>query len=180
MEKKLFWWQVAGFVFTGVFGVLLHFLFDLTGGSVWVAPISAVNESIWEHMKLLFVPMFVFALVESWFLSEEYRDFWCIKMFGIILGIGLIPTLYYTINGVFGMTPDWINIAIFFIVAAAVYLLEGWLFRSGIFPCAHPKAAFFVLCLLALVFAVLTFAPPTIPLFRDPVTGTYGYFAIVG
>lgn len=179
MGKKLFWGQVAGFVFTGIFGVILHFLFDLTGGSVWVATISAVNESIWEHMKLLFVPMLVFALVERWFLSEDYHDFWCIKLFGVILGIGLIPVLYYTINGVLGMTPDWVNIAIFFVVDFVVYLLEGWLFWSGIFPCAQPKAAFFLLCLLALVFVVLTFAPPTIPLFQDPISGAYGYFSIV-
>jgi hypothetical protein len=31
------------------------------------------------------------------------------------------------------------------------------------------------LILLALIFTVLTFQPPEIPFFRDPVTGTYGF-----
>ena len=29
--------------------------------------------------------------------------------------------------------------------------------------------------LIAVLFTVLTFAPPRMPLFRDPITGTYGY-----
>ena len=59
MKKSLNLWQLAGFIFTGVAGVLLHFLFEWTGKSIFVAPFAAVNESIWEHMKLLFVPMFL-------------------------------------------------------------------------------------------------------------------------
>ena len=43
-------------------GTLLHFLFDWTGGNAVVALFSAVNESIWEHLKLLFYPMVLFAV----------------------------------------------------------------------------------------------------------------------
>ncbi|MBE7055804.1 MAG: hypothetical protein E7392_06810, partial [Ruminococcaceae bacterium] len=64
MKKTVSRWQLAGFIFTGIAGVILHFLFDWTGGSVLVAPFSAVNESIFEHMKLLFFPMLLFAFVE--------------------------------------------------------------------------------------------------------------------
>ncbi|MBR6729608.1 MAG: hypothetical protein IKL80_05545, partial [Clostridia bacterium] len=73
MKHSLFKSQLIGLIFTGIAGVLLHFLFDWTGGSLPAAPFSAVNESIWEHMKLLFFPMFAFALLESWILGKEYR-----------------------------------------------------------------------------------------------------------
>ena len=62
--KKLINWQIAGFVFTIITGTFFHFLFDLTNGSRVAALISPVNESIWEHIKLLFFPMFVYALLE--------------------------------------------------------------------------------------------------------------------
>ena len=48
-------------------GTILHFLYGLTKESVLVAPFSAVNESIWEHMKLMYFPLFVFALIQSRF-----------------------------------------------------------------------------------------------------------------
>jgi hypothetical protein len=52
MKKQISYWQTAGFVFTGVAGTLLHFLFDWTDRNVATALFSPVNESIWEHLKL--------------------------------------------------------------------------------------------------------------------------------
>lgn len=48
-------------------GTFLHFLFDLRGQSVIAALFLAVNESIWEHMKLMYYPMLLFAWLEGHF-----------------------------------------------------------------------------------------------------------------
>lgn len=170
--KSITKWQIAGFIFTSAAGILLHFLFDLSGSSIVVAAFSAVNESIWEHMKLLFFPMFIFAIIES-----RYADsnFWCIKLCGIILGVVLIPILYYFINGAFGKTPDWINIAIFFITAAISYIVENYLFKKDALMCKSSRGALATLWIVAFIFVMFTFVPPQIPLFQDPVTGGYGF-----
>ena len=175
MKSSVLKWQVAGFVFTAVLGVLLHFLFDWTGGIVPVALFSAVNESIWEHLKLLLFPMLVFAVIESRWLSKDYPAFWCIKLKGILLGLVLIPVLYYTVNGIFGQTADWVNIAIFFITVAISYLVETRLLLNDIAQCRFPGRAQLLLWVLVLLFIVFTFLPPRIPLFQDPMTGTYGF-----
>lgn len=39
-----------------------------------------------------------------------------------------------------------------------------------------PASALICLCLMAILFTVLTFFPPEIPFFQDPITGTYGYY----
>ena len=54
MRKRLFWWEAAGFLWTCGVGTLLHFVYEWSGENVLVAAFSAVNESTWEHMKLLF------------------------------------------------------------------------------------------------------------------------------
>ena len=64
MIRSISYWQVAGFLFASILGTFLHFLFDLSGQSVIAAIFSAVNESIWEHMKLIYCPMLLFALIE--------------------------------------------------------------------------------------------------------------------
>lgn len=114
--------------------------------------------------------MFLFAVLERYALQSQYKNYWCIKLIGIIAGVILIPVMYYTYNGAFGPSPDWVNIAMFFIAAAFTYFLETKLFESGKISCKKPLAAFLVLCLIALVFAELTFVPPNIPIFEDPVT----------
>lgn len=174
MKKSLTLWQLGGFVFTGVAGTLLHFLYDWTNQSIIAAPFSAVNESIWEHMKLLFFPMFVFALTESRFIGKNYENFWCAKLAGTVAGLLLIPTLYYTYTGALGVSADWFNIVIFFLAAGAAYCFETQLLKRKIGFCKSPVTAFVVLCMIALAFVVLTFVQPKIPLFLDPTTNSYG------
>lgn len=174
MKKSLSIWQITGFIFTGIFGVILHFLYNWNNQSIIVAPFSAINESIWEHMKLLFFPMFVFALFEKHYIDQTTKNFWCIKLIAIVIGTILIPVFYYTINGIFGMTPDWINILIFFVTAAISYFIETQLLVHSTIKCTYPSHALFILLLITFLFIIFTFIPPHIPLFADPITNTYG------
>lgn len=173
MNRKVNLSQLLGFAVTSFGGTILHFLYDWLGGAVWIAPFSGVNESTWEHMKLLFWPMFIYAIVQSFFF-RDCGDFWCVKLRGTLLGLALVPIIFYTYNGVVGKSPDWINIAIFFIAAAIAYIYETRLFNAGKVRCRSPKLAFAMLCVIAVLFIVFTFAAPEIGIFRDPLTGTYG------
>ena len=165
--------QWIGFGVTAAGGTLLHFLYDWLGKAEWIAPFSGINESTWEHMKLLFWPTFIFSIVQSFFFRDR-ENFWCVKRRGILLGLALIPIIFYTYNGAIGKSPDWINIAIFFISAAMVYICETRLFNSEKVICRSPKLAFASLCAIGLQFAVFTFRTPEIGIFLDPLTGAYG------
>ena len=167
MKTPSFLWQAAGFAFATLAGTLLHFLFDWTAGSVLVAPFSGINESTWEHMKLLFWPLFWFACFQRFFFREN-PSFWCIKLIGILVGIGGIPVLFYTYNGAFGSSPDWLNIGIFYVSAAATFLLEWHLFQRCASFCHHGIRPLLGICLIGALFILFTFAPPPIPLFQAP------------
>ncbi len=173
MKRSIGLWQLWGFAVTSLGGTLLHFLYGWLGEAKWIAPFSGVNESTWEHMKLLFWPMFIFAIAQSFFFKDR-EDFWCVKLKGILLGIVLIPVLFYTYNGVIGKSPDWLNIAIFFVSAAIAYIYETRLFRAEKLRPRLPKLPIAVLSAIALLFVVFTFAAPEIAIFKDPLTGTYG------
>ena len=173
MKRSIGLWQLWGFAVTSLGGTLLHFLYDWLGAARWIAPFSGVNESTFEHMKLLFWPMLIFAIVQSFFFGE-WRNFWCVKLRGTLLGLALIPVIFYTYNGVIGKSPDWLNIAIFFISAAIAYIYEMRLFHSEKLRCRSPKTAVAILAIIALLFAIFTFATPELAIFKDPLTGTYG------
>ena len=173
MKRSMGLWQLMGFAVISLGGTVLHFLYEWLGGTLWIAPLSGVNESTWEHMKLLFWPMLIFAIVQGFFFRDR-KDFWCVKLRGILLGLILIPVLFYTYNGVVGKSPDWLNIAIFFISAAISYLYETRLFNLNKVRCNTPKLPLTILCSIALLFVIFTFATPEIGIFKDPLTGTYG------
>ena len=179
MKKSVFLWQTAGFLFAAMVGTLLHFLYEWCGESILLAPFSAVNESIWEHMKLLYVPMFIFALVQYRCVGAQHCDFWCAKLIGALAGLTLIPMLYYTYTGAFGVFVDWFNITIFFSAAAVSYILESHILKYKK-RCSSPKLCFGILCAIGIAFIIFTFKTPQIPLFEDGLSGTYGVSAVWG
>ena len=102
MQKRLFFWELGGFLFTGLAGCLLHFVYEWSGGAPLAAVFSAVNESVWEHMKLLYVPLFLFSLVQLSLLGRNYPNLLAVRGLSALTGLALIPVLYYTYTGLFG------------------------------------------------------------------------------
>lgn len=173
MGKRLFRWEAAGFLFVAAAGTLLHFVYDWSGGRPLAAAFSAVNESTWEHMKLLYFPIFIFAIIQSRYF-KDYKNFWCVKLLGIITGLCIIPVLFYTYNGAIGRSPDWLNIAIFFISAAIAFYIETRLFKNCSLKCYNPCISFSILFVFGILFIIFTFLTPKVPIFQDPLTGSYG------
>lgn len=177
MQKRFFRWELAGFLFVGAAGTLLHFVYDWTGRATFAAAFSAVNESTWEHMKLLFVPFFLFTMVQFLVHADALRSLLAVRCAGLLVGLAAIPTVFYTLSGAFGETPDWVNIAIFFLADAMAFLTSGALLRRGkLRSGVWQLAGFVLLWLLAFAFVLCTFRPPHLPLWQAP-TGGYGIAA---
>lgn len=166
-------WSLWGFAVTSLFGTLLHFLYDFSGGNKVAALFSGVNESTWEHMKLLFFPMLLFTVVQSFFFRDR-NDFFSVKLRGTLLGLLMIPIIFYTYNGAFGKSPDYVNIGIFFVSAAAVYYYETKKFVKNDIKDSPKVFPIMIIALITSAFFFFTFYPPGLPLFMDPITNTYG------
>ena len=173
MKRSINFWQGIGFIAVSLLGTVLHFLYGWTDSSI-VALFSAVNESTWEHMKLLFFPMFLFATAEYFIIGKNYENFWTVKLKGVLIGLLLIPTYFYTLNGVFGKTPDWVNIAIFFIAVAVAFLSETVMLKGKKQGFRFEKLAVVTFFIIAGLFFVFTFYPLRIPIFQDPISNSFG------
>ena len=55
---------LVGIIFTSLLGTLSHFLYEWTGYNTIIGTVTPVNESIWEHLKLLFFPVVLFSVYE--------------------------------------------------------------------------------------------------------------------
>lgn len=175
MARRILYWQIAGFWAVALLGTGLHFLFDWTGGSAGAALVSAVNESTWEHMKLLFWPMMLVSAVEYARWGRRVAGFWSAKLVGTLTGLGLIPVIFYTCTGALGISADWFYISIFFLAAGAAFWRETQLLQRQRNPLPEPLAIL-LLGLLGLVFLFWTFQPPQLPIFQDPLNGSFGFF----
>ena len=175
LQKRLFFWEAGGFLFTGALGVLLHFVYEWSGGSPLAAAFSAVNESTWEHMKLLYLPLFVFSLAQLCLLGRNYPNFPAVRAQSALTGLALIPILFYTYTGVLGRHFVWADIAVFFLADLGAFVLDFALLRRGRCRAGWRQVlGLAVLWGLAFCFVWCTFHPVRLALWRDPVTGRYG------
>lgn len=157
---------VIGFVVTTVLGILSHFVYDWTGGGFLVGLFFSVNESTWEHMKILFFPMFLFALVGGKRMERQYPCIYNAMFTGILVGLALLPTLFYTYSGVLGYHVDWANIAVYVISVLVAYLT---VYRVAM-VCKNKDDRVLRIVMYALVVAFMVFSvyPPEIGLFQVP------------
>src|SRR6056297_1704886 len=79
MKDKVLKWQLGGFFFIISAGALFHYVFEWTDFYVPTAWLFAVNESVWEHLKLVFWPLTIFMFPEYIALRKEARNFYYAK-----------------------------------------------------------------------------------------------------
>lgn len=162
---------IFNFLIVAALGTLLHFVYDWTGESPVAAVFSAVNESVWEHLKLLFWPVLLVTAFEYIFIERKryFNGFLFSRFVGLLAGMALITTLYYTLIGVTGTELGCVNIIIFYLAVAFVFAVSGIAIKNGWFR--HPAsslAAVLGFLALAILFGIFSFYPPSIGIFDDP------------
>lgn len=173
--QKLFRWELAGGVVVIVVGALLHFVYGWSGQNPVVGALVPVNESTWEHLKLLIVPMLIFTLVEYFAVGKQWSAFLPAKALAILLGMAVNVTLFYTYSGIVGKNFLWADILTFVIAVACSYRFS-WIYLNRVTEAAlwQQIAALCVLGVVLVAIVAFTYAAPRIGLFEDPVTHTYG------
>jgi len=84
-KKQILIWEIIGVITIIMLGGPLHFLFEASGYWRPVALIAAVNESIWEHMKMFFWPGLLFAGFQYLFIGKRIPSYWSGKLVGLIV-----------------------------------------------------------------------------------------------
>lgn len=167
MQNTLKKYFISGFLFTAVTGTLLHFAYDFSGQNFFVGLFTPINESVWEHIKLLFFPMALFSLYAIPKLSAEYPCVHFGLSAGILTGCLLIPVLYYTYSGILGTHYAAVDIGIYYICTLVAFLLAYRLTLSCRGASLYPLLKW-MLFLLTACFFLFTYMPPTLPLFQSP------------
>lgn len=171
-NKKLLIFQIISTVFALILGTILHFTYEWSGNNVFIGLFSAVNESTWEHLKLIFFPMLITLIIGYFLLKDTFPNYIYSKVLGILIALSFTVIFFYTYTGILGTNYSFLNILSFVI---AVILGEYATYRLALnnFTCNRYFCTI-VLILLTFSFLIFTFNSPKIGLFKDPITNSYG------
>ena len=147
-------------------GSALHFLYDVLPNPL-TALISPVNESVWEHLKLLYWPFLAAAFV----LTKDEADgrkSWCGLLAGLLGAPLLLLGAYYTLLSGFALYGLPLDLILYALAMAGGFGLAWHLQKA-----ASPAWLCGVLVIAAGVYgaslALFSFAPPDLPIFTPPV-----------
>jgi len=174
MRRPVLVWELAGIFFIIIFGSFLHFAFELSGNWKPLALIAAANESVWEHLKLVFWPGLFYFIFEFKYLGKSTNNFIPAKTISLYLMPITIVVLFYSYTLILGEDLFIMDILIFIIAVIIGQLVSYKLLTSSKLPQSFNKLAPFFLIIIFLAFSLLTFYAPHLPIFRDPISSGYG------
>lgn len=151
------------FVGTSLLGTAMHFLYDLWPTAL-TALFAPINESVWEHLKLLFWPMLLGAVILARKKPNKER-YWSSFFIALLGTPALLLLCFYGLKAL-GIASLTLDISLYYICMFFGYTLARWLYRKK----RPEKAGGFLLMVLILYVASLilfTFAAPDLPIFRD-------------
>ena len=89
-------WFIIVVLVCFILGTLLHFTYKWSGEDKIVAVYSAVNESTWEHLKLVFYPMTIMAIIGTFVIKKQKTNYWAGQAIGILTAMVFITVFFYT------------------------------------------------------------------------------------
>lgn len=172
-KNKLLKFQIFSVIFAWILGTILHFTYEWSNKNIVVAAFSAVNESTWEHLKLLFFPMIITTIIGLIYFrkKDKINNFLCAKTIGIIVALSFVVIFFYTYTGVIGTNFAILDIGSFFVGVFLGEYTAYKLIKKGAL-CDNKLAI--ILIIIFSLFIIFTYKTPNLGIFKDPVNGIYG------
>lgn len=173
-KKELFKLELIGSIFTIITGTLLHFAYDWSQKAVWSILFGAVNESVWEHVKIFTLPYIVWSIIEIAKVRVPIRKFVVSKTVGLYFLIVITIIFFYIYSGILGKNILLVDIISIIIWVFSSHFISYKLVTSNLDLNQWFTISCFLILLFIAMFFTFTVNPPQIDLFRDPITGLYG------
>lgn len=166
--------KIIGVFVSFIFSIILHFIYGLLPNT-FISVIAPVNESIWEHMKLIVSSTLLFGILEYFIYKKKdipYNNFILSYAISSILGIFIYLLLYIPLNDIFGHKA-YIAIGLLFIILIFVQVVSYYIMNYK--EISHSNdIGILMIVIIYLVFGYLTYHPPKINLFYDYMNKGYG------
>ena len=166
-------WQIITVIICLILGTFLHFTYEWSRENMIVGVFSAVNESTWEHLKLIYYPMIFMAIIGYFVIGKKSQNYFGAQTVGILIAIIFTIVFFYTYTGIIGTNYAVVNISIFVVSIILGGCVTYKILKSRIVYNVEVASIIFLIILL-LSFVLYTFNPPQIQLFQDPVDNSYG------
>ena len=121
--------QIVSYLIAVSLGVINHFLYKLLNKPVFLVPFIPIDESVFEHLKLLFYPILIVSIIEGVINNYTLPSFISSRIFSVVISsIFLVLFFYLTTFFNNGKSIDILNIISFFVFMLTTYIMSDSLY----------------------------------------------------
>lgn len=167
--------KTIGVIVIFLLTVLYHFLYDWFPNPIF-SVLFPVNESIWEHMKLLYTGIITWGIIEHFIIKNsniKVNNFWFQLFLTAISSIIIYLIVYLPIYNLIGENII-INIALLIIVIILEQIFSYYLLKDKEKKDILNKLSIGFIVLFYMVFLSLTYNPIKNYIFYDTQKDIYG------
>lgn len=167
-ERIISVFLIFGFCF------ITHFVYKYLPSTI-TSIFFPVNESIWEHMKMLFTTILLYHALEAIYLYKKdikNENFWVATFIGALISIPIYLLIFLPIYYKIGENMIITFIILFITIAISEYINYKILKAKRIPYGSILSIIAIIICYI--IFAFLTYNPPKNDLFFDTEEEKYG------
>lgn len=165
--------EIIETIFIIIVGCLSHFLYDITNHNKIIGYLAAVNESTWEHLKLVIFPTFLWLIVEYHFYFNNPMLFFA-RFISLLVMLIIIPLIFYTYIHFTKKSILFVDISSFVIAIIIGQLVFINLIKINLSSIFLTHIGIIGLLFIFFVYIMNTYTPKKIFLNKDPITKKYG------
>ena len=166
--------KIIGLFSIFLLAVISHFMYQLSPNKIF-SILFPVNESIWEHMKLIVTPTILFSIFEYLIYRKKginYHNLLLSYVIATIVGIISYLIIYIPLYDLFGHNA-FIAISLLFIIFIIVEVISYYIINSRDIKYSNILGLGLLL-IIYFIFGYFTYYPPSINLFYDSLNKGYG------
>ena len=164
--------KFIGIIITFILCFPLHFLYDIFPNSLF-SIFMPVNESIWEHMKLIFTSYLLYGIIDYILLKKHDINNFLLQLFIVpIIGIIMYLIIYIPLYNIFGENMI-ISIGLLFIIIVIEQILSYYILNMNNIKYQGIIGIIGIIATYVL-FGYLTYKPMLNYIFFDSENNKYG------
>ena len=151
-----------------------HFLYDFFPNTI-TSILFPVNESIFEHMKIIFTSPLIYGLIDYLLLrlnNIKYNNFLFQLLFTSSISIPIFLIIFLPIHFIIGEYL-LITLLLLFITYIISQIISYYILTSNSLPLLNIIAIPLIIIIYS-IFTYLTYNPPQNYFFYDTITNSYG------
>lgn len=165
-------WLIINTLVIFIINFPLHFLYDVFP-NFFTSLISPVNESVFEHMKMIYSSFVIWSLIYSLiFKRDEIIKYLFSFSISAIVCIGIFLIIYIPFKIIFKEVMIVTFILLFLSILLSQIVCYYIVFYTKIKY--QNVITFSILLFFYILFYFLTYYPPKFEFFKDPTNQTYG------